>query len=268
MILLDFYSGSHGHFLEYVINTYIFQGPRLKNIFTPLGTSHLPTHDVEYKKHQIVRCNHFSEFDIPSPQPAKVIRITISKFIEQVCYQINVDSRAGDIPQEKKIQQIPINIQTDPVALRNQYYSKLLDVNNGYCLPGNWKWNNISIFEFEMINLYNLVDFYSGLRKIAHFVDHSFNPDESLHTIWKQFIDMNHGAQAWKTCQNLLEKSLANQSFQFQSTFIEQALLNSLLTNTIGICDGPLFTCAEYPTNTQDIYTEISSFVKTFDSRF
>ena len=267
-ILLDFYSGSHGHFLEYVINTYIFRGPKLDNIFTPLGTSHLPSLDQEYKKNQTVKSAHFSEFNLSTSAPIKVIRITISEFMEQVCYQINVDSRAGDIPQEKKIQQIPLDVQTDPAALRNQYYSKLINVDNGYPLPGNWRWNDVPTFEFQMIDLYNPINFYSKLKKLAHFVEHSFNPDESLYTLWKQFIAMNHGVQTWKKCQNLIEKSLANESFQFESTFMEQALLNCLLTNTIGICDGPLFTCAEYPTNTQDIHTEISSFIKLFDDRF
>jgi hypothetical protein len=32
-IYLDFFSGSHGHFLEYVINTWLFKGPCVDNIF-------------------------------------------------------------------------------------------------------------------------------------------------------------------------------------------------------------------------------------------
>jgi hypothetical protein len=267
-IFLDFYSGSHGHFLEYIINTYIFQGPRLKNIFTPLGTSHLPCLSPEYKTESKVRCGHFSEFNSANRTPDKIIRISILEFMEKICYQLNVHSRAGDIPSDKKIQAAPADILLNPAALRNYHYAKL--TGDGYRLPGNWMWNEpaMPVFDFQMKHLYNLTDFYIKLKELAHFLEHSFNPDETLCTVWNQFMSMNQGVQAWNKCQDLLHKVLANESFVFESTAIEQALLNCLLTNTIGVCDGPLFTLAEYPTDTQDIYKEVISYIKTFDSRF
>jgi hypothetical protein len=64
MIAIDFYSGSHGHFLEYVINTYIFKGSKIKNIFTDLGTSHLIRDDISYMDQRMVEARHYSEFNL------------------------------------------------------------------------------------------------------------------------------------------------------------------------------------------------------------
>jgi hypothetical protein len=40
--LIDFHGATHGHFLEYIINTWIYQGSRVDNVFTELGTCHNP----------------------------------------------------------------------------------------------------------------------------------------------------------------------------------------------------------------------------------
>jgi hypothetical protein len=266
-ILLDFYSGSHGHFLEYIINTYIFKGPKLNNIFTLLGTSHLPRKNKNYIDNRLIICGHFSEFNLPIYIPDKVVRITISEFIEQVCYQINVEYRAGDVPGEKKVNNIPSNIRTDKTHLRNQYYSKFVDPNNGYQYPKNWRWE-VPTFEFPMGDLYDLTNFYIRLKNLADFLEHSFNPDQSLYTVWSQFMNMNHGFVAWTKCQHLLQKALANEFLSFKIDSLEQALLNSMLSKTIGIYSGKLFESPDYPTNTQEIYDEICYYINTFDSNF
>ena len=114
MIALDFFSGSHGHFLEYLINTYIFKGPRVPDVLTKLGTSHNIRNNADYMNCRIVEARHYSEFSLTSDIPEKLIRISVNTELESACYQINVFCRAGDIPTENKLLQIPAEILASP----------------------------------------------------------------------------------------------------------------------------------------------------------
>lgn len=266
MIALDFFSGSHGHFLEYIINTYIFNGPRVENILTELGTSHNIRRDAEYMNFRLVEARHYTEFDIPFEEPSKVVRISVNTEIEKICYQINVFCRAGDIPAENKLLQIPQHIRFQKNLLRNDLYSKL--INHGYPTPSSWQWNNVEHFVFPMGAMYNINDLYQTLNQLSYFLGHSFNPDDSLCRTWQQFMEKNHGWAYWKKASELLEKILSNADFEFKSDSWTQALINYLLTKTIGINDGPLHSNNDYPTNTSVIYQIIQQHIDNFDQKF
>ena len=266
MIALDFFSGSHGHYLEYIVNTYIFNGPRVDNIFTELGTSHGIRHDVNYMNFRLVEASHYTEFDIPSEEPSKVVRISIDSDLENICYQINVFCRAGDIPAENKLLHIPEHIHSNKQLLRNDLYSKLIDC--GHRIPDKWKWNNLPHFNFSMGNLYDITNLYQTLNELAHFLEHSFNPDDSLYKLWKKFMKTNHGWLYWQTATDLLEKSLSNTDFEFESDAWTQALVNFLLKKTVGINDGFLHSVVDYPSNTATIYQIIQNHVENFDQNF
>lgn len=266
MIALDFFSGSHGHFLEYVINTYIFRGPKVESVFTDLGTSHGIRADVNYMNFRIVEAGHYSEFNIPVDKPSKVVRISVDNELEKICYQINVFCRAGDIPEENKLLQIPPHIYFSKSLLRNDLYSKLVDC--GHALPGHWRWNDVEHFTFPMGALYDINSLYQTLNKLAYFLKHSFNPDASLYTLWHQFMEKNHAWGHWQKATNLLEKSLANVDFKFESSVWDQALINYFLQNIIGINDGVLHSDDSYPSNTADIYQIIQQHIENFDLKF
>ena len=267
MIFLDFFSGSHGHFLEYVINTYIFTGPRVANFFTELGASHGIRRDADYMNSRIVCAAHYTEFDIDIlEKPAQVVRISTATQMEKIIYQINIMHRAGDIPVEKKIMLIPESVRNNESQLRLDYFSKLTDT--GYLLPGNWRWNDVPNYEFAMGSLFDLCNFYIELKKLAHFLNHSFNPDESLAQLWQEFMQRNQGWCYWKKSQDLITKSLANENFEFNADLWTQALLNCLLMQSIGICDGVLFDDDTYPSNTNQLYQIVQQYICEFDKRF
>jgi hypothetical protein len=266
MILLDFYSGSHGHFLEYVINTYIFRGPRVDKIFTKLGTSHGIRYDVNYMNNRLIVAGHYSELNIPTTDPTSVVRILVNTDYSKIIYQINVDCRAGDIPTEKKKQNIPANIRVNPQLLQNDYFSKLKFLEYGYKIPGDWRWSNLAcIYEFPMESLFDLTAFYSEMHKLSIFLNHSWNPDASLAMIWKEFIEANHGVRSWKKCKNILEMSLANTPLEFDCTAWEQALLNLMLQQSIGCL---IDETSNFPKNTQEIHQIIQQYIETFDMQF
>lgn len=271
LVPLDFFGGTHGHFLEYVINSYIFRGPRIDNLFTPLGTAHNASVDAEYRINRRVSAAHYSEMSLPWPSldPEKVIRITVAGFKGHVCYQINLSSRAGDITISEKELAIPEEARTVPSRLRNQYYCKFASLELDAEIPSNWRRDSTGqLFEFPMTACYDLLEFLSTLRNLATFLNHTFNPDTTLVALWQQFIDKNQGLQSWYRCINMLDKVSNNQDFNVELSIHEQGLLNLMLTNSFGVCDGPLFDNDQYPTNAQEIWSHIKHYIDTFDNRF
>lgn len=59
LIPIDFVAGSHGHFLEVVLNTYFDIAKLQQQQFTSLGTSHCLTGD--YVKNRIFQANHWNQ---------------------------------------------------------------------------------------------------------------------------------------------------------------------------------------------------------------
>lgn len=268
-IYLDFFSGSHGHFLEYVINTWIFKGPRVDNIFNTLGASHLIRFDSEYMVNRVVTAKHYSEFNIDHTTPDKVIRVSISDYYAKWIYQINISERAGDIPIEKRNKKmIPDTIRNIPHAFRNNWYSKFNFEENGYVYPGNWRWQEITSFDFPMESLFEITELYSTLYKLSSFFNMTFVPDQELGQIFEKFLIKNQGWQSYLKCKNIVHESLMGHNIEFSSTIYEQALINSMLTQTVGIFDGELFDCDTYPNTTAQIWHQIDHHLKTFDQRF
>jgi hypothetical protein len=267
-IVIDFAGAMHGNFAEYVINSWIAQRTRVPEIFTELGTCHLPRLNLTYCSNRMVECAHYSENNLLINDPEKVIRITLA---EDNCffwvYQINSMFRPGDIGIEKSIFSIR---DSQPVDIRRTVYSKLIDSENSYnpLATIKWRWNHLPVFNFPMESFYNQITFYEKLTECANFLKLRFIPDEELSTIHKQFMDLNQGWHTYTKGKKLVAHALSGQSVDFESNEIEQAMTNALLTKSVGIFDGPLFESNDYPTNTIQIWEYVNNHLKTFDSRF
>jgi hypothetical protein len=48
---------------------------------------------------------------------------------------------------------------------------------------------------------------------------------------------------------------------------LEEALLNWMLTRTVGMFDGPLFELDEYPKNTLEVNAMVNEFLGTVNTR-
>lgn len=268
MIYLDFFSGSHGHFLEYVINTWLHTGPRVHNIFTEHGSCHQIRKDKDYMAHRIVKAAHYTEFNISQNIPTKLIRININQDWTNWIYQINVMSRAGDIPLEKKVKLTLESVRHSPSKFRNEWYAKFNSTVNGYHLPGNWRWPDAAVFEFSMESLFDLVEFYNELYRLAEFLEITFVPDQELSDLLEEFLTKNQGWQHYKECKHLVHATIAGNNIEFFSNEISQALINSLLSKSVGLFDGELFDNDDYPTTTGQIWNIMDQHLKTFDQRF
>lgn len=253
--LMDFFGGSHGNFLAYVVNCWIFESPRTDSLFSHTGACHGAKLSREYQRQSGIVCDHFSQFDIEVFRvPDKVIRIEINDFVGRCCRQINVIHRAGDIPMHVKQLKLPQDILSNTTLLRNDWYSKLLSSKYACALPTQWKFKDIPALVVNMSSLYNFFLFLETLENIACFLHRRFSPDQELFVVWREFMERNQGWTAWTVCNDLLQDIIANRDRTINISIEQQALLNVLLSKACGIFDGKLFDQAEYPTNTREIY--------------
>jgi len=268
MIALDFFSGSHGHLMEYVINTWIFKGPRVPDIFTDLGTCHRIRKDSDYMDNKIVYAGHYTEFSKDLVSPTKVVRINIDNNWTNWVYQINVMARAGDIPLEKKLKLTDDDVRHSPSKLRNEWYSKFNSQDHGYPLPTQWRWPDVPAFDFAMQSLFDPLEFYNNLYNLSEFLEMTFVPDQELYDLLQKFLELNQGWQYYKQSKNIVYAALAGKNTVFDSNEISQALINSMLTKSVGMFDGVLFTDDAYPQNTEEIWKAVHHHQSMFDSRF
>jgi hypothetical protein len=83
-----------------------------------------------------------------------------------------------------------------------------------------------------------------------------------------QFLDLNHGWQYYSKSKQVVDHALAGHNIEFASDEISQALINSMLTQSVGIFDGELFENDQYPVHTAQLWQYVDWHLKTFDQRF
>lgn len=265
-IIIDFTGAAHGHFLEYVINSWIGQGHRLDKIFTDLGTCHLPNKNSEYMADRLVVCGHYSEHNKVIPTPDKIVRITINDTFGFSVYRVNLLYRPGDIGFETSVKHM--NVADSVAERRKNIYSKLIDIESKFDPKITWKWLEVPCFEFPMEHLYDQVQFYQTLSKCAKFLNQRFIPDADLANKWHKFMNLNQGTNAYFKSKSIVEDALSQKPRQIETNEVEQALINFMLSETLEMYDGPLFTDEQYPTSTMEIWSHISNHLNSFDSRF
>jgi hypothetical protein len=177
--------------------------------------------------------------------------------------------RAGDIPKKtKEVENILSYVLEDPARLRNDYFAKLSDQQHGYNFPSQWKFHHVQNLEINMSSLYDFYEFLETMKKISEFLEHKFSPDQELFYLWQEFIARNQGWQSWTLCNEILKDTIANNDRAVNLEVEQQALLNVLLSRTLGIFDGDLFDKPDYPSNTKEIHRLIKLHLDTVDSRF
>lgn len=258
MIKIDFHGSTHGHFLEYVTNVYIMQTTASKtNIFKPpTYSAHAPDHN--YLDNRLIVCGHFSnpahKGDIDKDDT--VIRITIDPNNDKLFFVAltNLMFKAGDIEFETKMLNVPQSVRDDPVALRNNWFSKF---NERHTFANFYaEFNDIDnpIFEFQFHTFFCFSDFCAELSRLSEFLQQVFCPDQSLYDLWREFIHYNQGWQSWTKCNHLLENILSNGDVNIECSVLEQGWINYNLSKICRMYSGPVFDSIVYPTNSQSVY--------------
>jgi hypothetical protein len=119
-----------------------------------------------------------------------------------------------------------------------------------------------------MESLFDHTEFYKELYRLSSYLEITFVPDHVLASLLTEFLSRNQGWVRYLQAQQIVNSVLTGIESEFTSDVISQALVNSLLSKSVGIFDGELFDRDDYPTNTNRVWEIVEQHLTTFDSKF
>lgn len=285
MIPLDFVAGTHGHFVEYVLNRSIGFTNTSFDPFTSLGTSH--RRPKEYMHDRTIICNHWFEHD-PSviTTSSKTIRIVfdqddillVSSASLLRAADLNIDNNFLHIDTAKKLNNryyddtleeiyqsygfldrmqphIPRNVLreyfkfgfADPTV--NGYWKKLQQMRN---LPAN------DVFEIELKQIYDIDCLRDNLLKISTWLDRPLNIGEWLSELHQKFLSKipfrNHQDQ----CDTIMKAVIDGVDLAIPDlSLLQESYINGKLERYFNK-EMPFYQI-DYFTNTKDMLQYIES---------
>tara|TARA_R110002126_G_scaffold285827_1_gene437073 strand:+ start:16 stop:852 length:837 start_codon:yes stop_codon:yes gene_type:complete len=277
MILIDFAPGLHGHFLEFVINRYLFNVEySIDTIFQTTGAAHLINVDPVYQKNKIVESQHYSSLSNQQRYNTQYKKIIFIKhdwkldFVVQtnIFYRCYPDAlKNKDFPAEEIIAYHLLRMgYGSDLKLRNNWFAKLHERHfDAFTKQAH---SNVPVFEFDFGNFFDLTKFLLELQKTAVYLEMTFKFDHSLVDLWNEFIEKNQGYRLHSLGNNLLSSAYNNLNVEIPNDWKLHAYMNYVISETFRLYDGELFESAIYPTNTQQIHKIIIDHIDSFDTRF
>ena len=277
--IIDFYGGTHGNFLEYIINRYIFSIECCKD-FTPfnnLGTAHAKNDNDAYIKDRKIVCRHFSAFGDKMSEDIPIIKIKVSKYYHPVAVY-NAVLRAGDqffdinelekntlakLPIKHEglkaeiIRQLGNHINYNRKDIRNFFFSKLMHDEYSISLMNHDIHPENKSLEIDVAVLFEFQKFTMMLGDIANFLNCRFAFDKTLYPLWLEFMSKNHGYNSFTKCSKIIDNIIQCQDYEFKVNVLEEAYINFFIVKSFGVYEN--LSCYEnqYPTNTRHILDEI-----------
>jgi hypothetical protein len=276
---IDFFGGTHGNFLELIINVFVCQHPFdfTKPIFNDNGACHLKNLQDNYRPS--IKSGHYSYFNNPFNHDDLVIEIHVDPDW-MLASLTNSLLRAGDevfdlkdlhknsikklsslqkatyflkdLTTEHGIQEnYPKNI------IRNYFYSKFFIPEYGINLFNTFNSSTKKIV-FPFNAFFSIEQFYIQLNQVAFFLQENFYPDEQFIKVFNEFILRNQGYHSQIKCNNIITNILNNLSMDITDcNLVEQAWINYRIAQIFRCYDHPLLINEDYPTNTQEIAAAI-----------
>jgi hypothetical protein len=273
---IDYFGGLHGHYLELVVNVFIWQNGFDINqpMFTDTGACHVKNNCSDYNR--IVGAMHFSHHNIPFDSNDRVVRIVpLQK--DMLIAVSNSFLRAGDqvfdldnfeIDTINKLNQMP---KAQPflnqiikdfgkksvyprAQMRNYFYSMFESTEYGldmYSAFDPTTPNNIHVFPFGAF--FDAGQFYLELNKIANFQNLNFYPTVQLSKLHQEFLKVNQGYHSQIKCNQVLEDILAGKNTPIKLNIIEEAWIAHQLVNIFRCYDLPILVQDQFPTNTKEL---------------
>lgn len=278
MILIDFAPGLHGHFLEFVINRYIFGVEHsLDSIFQSTGAAHVINVDPVYQKNKIVEGHHYSSLMNNKEYKTQFDKIIFikhnSKFdfvlLVNIFYRCHPDAvRVSDIDGDLIVEfhtQLIGNNATD-IDLRNNWFAKLNE--RHFAEFEKRAESNVPVFDFDFGSFFSLNEFLQELERTATYLDMTVKFDLSLVELYNEFIVRNQGYELYSCANKLLNHVYNNHDVEIPNDWKLHAYMNNIISKIFRIHNGILFEAEVYPTNTTQVYKIIVDYVSSFDTRF
>jgi len=285
-VYIDFHSGTHGHFLEYLCNRYLADLSTANfNPFTKFGTSHVRPSD--YLEDRKFKCGHFEDSGLIKDNDA-VIRIVVDDFYYVAVYNFLVRTNDTPLLDLNNLETDALNNCVDnfgfgdfkkflidthgedlknlPRAiLRSYLYAKLNSPNMQDCSRFN-KFSDLGVpvFEFPISVFYNYNKLVSRIGELSGFLGKiGWGYQESMFQLWQEFMAKNAGWASHCKCESILLAILSKSSQPLKCNILEEAWINIYLTKTFGIHDHiPSFSSNVYPTDTLQLYESIENQIK------
>lgn len=274
-IALDFAPGLHGHFLELVVNKYIY-GKEFNgdHIFQNTGAAHGINFDSDYQKNKVVYSGHYSSFRVPYPNGTEqVIFIDHCSELDFVlltniyyrCHPDAVSKRDVNVNEIMQMHE-QFLLEDRNIDRRNNWFSKLCDskFEHARIKPST----NFPVYNFDFSSFFHLTDFCNEMKRLSKFLNVTFKFDMSLSELWKEFINCNQGWQLYCQANGLLEDMLLGHNKDIPDDWKLHAYLNYRLSKTFEVDDGQLYTNEQYPKNTFELLDVVVDHVNNFDNRW
>jgi len=278
MILIDFAPGAHGHFLEFIVNRYIFGVEHsVESIFQSTGATHVIDVDPIYQKNKVAKCQHYSSLDNNKRYKTQFDKIIFIKhdpnfdfvLLTNIFYRCHPDVvRSKDANADLIIAfhtQMMGNLTTDR-DLRNDWFAKLNERHFDECEKRAQ--SDVSVFDFDFGSFFNLTKFLQELERMAEYLNITFKFDLSLVELWNEFMDKNQGYKLYNLANTLLNHVYNNHNVEIPNNWKLHAYMNNTISKIFRIHDGELFEAEQYPTNTQQFHKIILDHTSSFDARF
>jgi hypothetical protein len=275
-VALDFAPGLHGHFLEFVLNKYIFDVPFNDDIvFQSSGAFHVINLNREYQLNKVVHRGHFSSYDANYPHNvSKIIFIEHTPKLNFVlltnifyrCHPSAVESVDFNIEEINMLHKsFMSDLGTTDIDFRNNWYTKIAE--DHFPHVSKKPKTSLPVYNFNLENFYNINDFCTALTDTAHFLEYTFKFDNSLATLWKEFMVKNQGWQLYTLGNSLLESMLLGENKEIPNDWKLHSYLNFCLGKMFNLFDGVLFNDT-YPTDTLQLKKIIHDHIENFDLRW
>lgn len=278
MIAIDFSPGSHGHFLSFVVNQYIFDVQLSStDIFQSSGAAHAINVDAEFLQRQIVCHGHYSYFEHDYPDDADAViwikhdprlDFVLLTNIYHRCHPTAVQGIDVNPHDIKKLHNDMMFLGGDQLhLLRNNWYAKLQEnhLKNSIVVRDS----SLPRFDFDYAAFFDLTSFLLELRRCADFCGMKLHFGPALVDLYHKFLDINQGYQKWCLGNQLINDVLTNKNSPIDANDWQlQAFLNYQISRLFKIYDGRLFAEDPYPDHTQKIRKIILDFLQRYDLSF
>lgn len=270
---IDFFGGTHGNFLELLINLFIHQiDYKVDNFFNENGACHVKNLDPLYVRK--IECHHYSYFNIPFNSDDLVIEIHCSEDF-MVPALVNSLTRAGnqvmdisnlEINTIKKLSVLPkaSELLADIIkdygqqenypksSIRNYFYSKFDVPEYGIGLFNTFNHRGKKLI-FPFSAFFDYEELCINLNKCAFFLEQNFYPSDLTYRLWSEFIRVNQGYASYNKCKEAMHAILAGDSMDISSlNIVEEAWLIYKTSKIFRCFDHPLLTADQFMSDTKD----------------
>jgi hypothetical protein len=272
---IDFFGGTHGNFLELLINLFIYQidFSGESDLFNKNGACHLKNANPLYVPK--IKCGHYSYFNRPFSTDDLVIEIHCDDDF-MLPALVNSLTRAGnesidianlEIGTIKKLaslakanQLLKDIVDTDGEhenynrsVIRNYFYSKFDISEYGIDLFNNFKHTGKKLI-FPFGAFFDYEDLCFNLNKCAFFLDMNFYPTDVTYKLWKKFISVNQGYQSYQRCKNAMYCTLSEKFMDISDfNLIEESWLLYRISRIFRCYNNPLINSDQFVKNTIEL---------------